>query len=233
MEPVYCPNHCLNEGDYIIISGALGTASANGIPINGQVFQVGLTVTNGFTTNPAITTGTYLGLGVITRMYIPLIQSKQFPVAWGEGRKVRLGAQQYLLTKTTNAQVTLLIYLSQDADTAWNNSPIVPAQEVTNSSLVYSTVLYSCPESINLCLTPFNTNLQQLNTFDPNNVTNTQAQIWHRMNTSLLGDTVQVGITLSPTQMTTLDSNGNPVSQFAEIELHGMILDVSPSGMLS
>jgi hypothetical protein len=56
-----------------------------------------------------------------------------------------------------------------------------------------------------------------------------QNQIWHRMNTSLIGDTVQVGITLSDQQMRAF-----PISnQIAEIEMHGFIFDVSPSGVLA
>ena len=56
-----------------------------------------------------------------------------------------------------------------------------------------------------------------------------QSQIWHRVNTSLIGDTVQVGITLSDTQMRDTGFN----SQFAEIELHGFILDVAASQALA
>jgi hypothetical protein len=56
-----------------------------------------------------------------------------------------------------------------------------------------------------------------------------QAQIWQRMNTSLIGDTVQIGFTLSDEQMR--DTNFN--SQFAEIEFHGAVLDCSPSSLLT
>jgi hypothetical protein len=59
-----------------------------------------------------------------------------------------------------------------------------------------------------------------------------QEQIWHRINTSLIGDTVQLGFTLSDTQMRTVDAEGQPISQFEEIEIHGFNLDVSPSQML-
>ena len=220
---VTSPDHSLNNGDYIIISGALGTV---GTAINNQIFQVSLATQNTFVLDPIPSSGTYLGGGLITRMYIPFIQTKQFPVAWQMARKTRLGVQQYLLTTTANAQVQLLIYLSQDADTAWNNSPIVPASNVTNSSLIYSTLLYTCPESTNLGLTPANVNLNML-------TATSQAQIWHRMNTSLLGDTVQLAITLSDAQMRAVDANGTPISQFAEIELHGIILDVNPSMLLA
>jgi hypothetical protein len=56
-----------------------------------------------------------------------------------------------------------------------------------------------------------------------------QAQTWHRMNTSLLGDTVQLGFTLNDEQMRDTDF----ASQFTEIELHGIILDVNQSQVLA
>ena len=49
------------------------------------------------------------------------------------------------------------------------------------------------------------------------------------MNTSLIGDTVQIGFTLSNDQMIDTDFN----NQFTEIELHGFVLDVSQSQMLA
>ncbi len=60
-----------------------------------------------------------------------------------------------------------------------------------------------------------------------------QAQTWHRINTSLIGDTVQVGFTLSEDQMRDVDDDGNPISQFEEIEIHAFILDVNPSQVLA
>jgi hypothetical protein len=60
-----------------------------------------------------------------------------------------------------------------------------------------------------------------------------QAQTWHRINTSLIGDTVQLGFTLSDAQMLAVDDNGKTISQFAEIEMHGFILDVQPSQLLA
>jgi len=56
-----------------------------------------------------------------------------------------------------------------------------------------------------------------------------QEQIWHRINTSLVGDTVQVGFTMSDAQMRDPDFK----NQFEEIELHSFIIDVSPSQVLS
>jgi hypothetical protein len=197
---VTSPDHCLNNGDFIIISGALGTV---GSQVNQKIFQVSMTTEDTFAINPPLSSGlTYLGAGVIKRMYVPFVQSRQFPVSWGMGRKTRIGYQQYLLTTTNDSQITLLIFLSQDGDNAYNDSPIVPDPNCSNNSLVYSTVLFTCPESTNLGLTPSNINLQMV-------TGEFQAQIWHRINTSLIGDTVQVGFTLSKDQMLSLSPQGS------------------------
>lgn len=214
------PNHGLNEGDYIIISEVLGTV---GSEVNNKIFSVVTPTVNDFVLDPSISSGTYIGSGLIKRMYVPFIQTKQFPTGWEIARKVRLGPQQYLLTTTANAQITLLIFLGQNSAFAYNES--------VNDGLIYSTILYTCPESTNLGLTPFNTNLQML--AEPQTGVSPQAQIWHRVNTSLLGDTVQLGFTLSDSQMRTVDEDGSTISQFAEIDLQRIILDVSPSGLLA
>ena len=70
------------------------------------------TTTTTFTLNPEIGSGTYLGRGVITRLYYPYVQTKQFPTAWDMGRKTRIGTQMYLLSTTSVGQITLLIFLS-------------------------------------------------------------------------------------------------------------------------
>lgn len=228
LENIYSPNHGLNEGDFIIINNCI--SSIDNL-LNGVIYQVSTVTENGFTTYPLISNDPflvidYVGSGTITRLYIPFIQTRQFPVSWEMGRKTRIGTQQYLLSKTDKSQITLYIYLSQDADNPYNFGTVVPEQEPENSSLVYSTVLYTCPESTNLGLTPANTNLQMP-------TASTQQQIWHRINTSLIGDTVQLGFTISEDQMFSVDENGVPINATAEVELHGFILDVTPSMLLS
>ncbi len=294
---VTCPDHCLNNDDFIIISGVTGTISSQ---VNNKIFQVYNVSRDDFRISPSIDAGTYTGSGLIKRLYVPFIQTMQFPVGWDIGRKTRLGYQQYLLATTDQSQITLLIYLSQNSDSPYNSLGVVPALTTVNNALIYDTILYTCPESTNLGLTPANINLQM-----PTGVS--QDQIWHRVNTSLLGDTVQIGFTLSEAQMRSLNDstaytitgvtlgsptvltavnnlspnllvrisgilgttqlNGNvynvidatgttitidvdstvftayvsgglsttvaPLNQFAEIELFGFILDVSPSSMLS
>lgn len=212
------PDHGLNEGDYIVINSALGT---NVSLINGNIFSIDRQDKDTFTLNPPIAGVTYTGNGVITRMYQPFIQTKQFATEWSDGKKTRLGFQQYLLTKTANGQVTLYIYLSMNGDSPFNQGPVAPFPS-TNNALIYDTILYTCPELENLGLTPANINLQQVTGAS-------QSYIWHRMNTSLLGDVVQVAITLNDEQMRDPEFN----NQFAEIELHGIIMDVSQAGYLA
>jgi hypothetical protein len=216
---VTSPNHCLNNGDYIVISGAIGSTN-----LNGNIYMVTEATTNTFVLNwaGAAPGGTYGGGGVIQRMYVPFIQTKQFPVAWEMARKTRIGVQQYLLTTTRNGQITLFIYLSMNDASPYNMEPVVPTVNVTNNSLIYSTLLYTCPESTNLGLTPANINLQMVTASQQN-------QIWHRMNTSLLGDTVQLGFTLSDAQMRDITFS----NQFTEIELHAFIMDLTQSQLLA
>ena len=122
---------------------------------------------------------------------------------------------------TPNGQVTININLSQDPNTAYNN-PV----SANNTGLEYSQLMYTCPESTNLGLSapnmldPANTNLQL-----PLAVN--QYQTWHRINTSLQGDSVQIGITLSDTQMRNLEL------ATSEIALQGIQLTVSPGPLVS
>ena len=199
---ITCPNHGLNQNDFIMIQGCLGTIANQ---VNKLIFSVDVVDANSFNLNPAIGSGTYLGGGLITRFYIPFIQTKQFPISWNFARKTRLGPQQYLLTTTSNAQVQLLIYLSQDGNNSYNNIPIAPPPYSVNNSLIYSTVLYTCPESTNLGLTAANINLNMVTAVQ-------QSQTWHRMNTSLIGDSVQVAITLSDSQMRSYTQLATPLT---------------------
>ncbi len=214
-------------GQQISISGVVGM-----IELNGNTYTV-LAVTSttvtlnvdstGFTTYISGGTTTlvdYIGLGTYARLCQPLIQTKQFPVYWEQGRKVRLGVQKYLLNKTARSQITVNINLSQDPLTAYNEDPEVPSNNVTNSSLIYSRVVYTCPESTNLGLTAANVNLQMP-------TASRQDQIWHRMNTSLIGDSFQISLTLSDAQMRNLEY------ATSDIVLYGMQFDVNPGPLLS
>ncbi len=199
---VVSPDHTLSQGDYILIKNCLGTISYE---VNNRIFSVGDIIDKDtFELNPVIGSGTYFGNGVIERLSLPFIQTKQFPLGWSVGRKTRLGTQKYLLSTTDSGQIQLLIFLSQNSASAYNNSPILPDTSSINDALIYSTILYTCPESTNLGLTPANINLNTP-------TAQQQEQIWHRVNTSLIGDTIQIGFTISDEQMRMLTPVSDPV----------------------
>lgn len=216
-------NHCVSasnpgtkNGDYIYIENCIGSTYLNSQV--GKVIQI--IDADNFVIDILYESGTYLGLGTFSRLSQPYFQTKEFNFFWEQGRKVILGTQQYLLDKTNSSQVTLNIFLSQDFNNAWNAGPIIPSPDTQNSSLEYSQVLYTCPESTNLGLTPANTNLQMP-------TASSQAQIWHRINTCLIGDTIQLGITLSDAQMK------NYSYATDEITLHAIQFNVKPGPSLS
>lgn len=188
---ISCPNHNLNSGDYILISGVNGEVGAQ---VNGKIFSVTDVTLNTFVLNPTIDSAEYLGSGFIQRMYVPFIQTRQFPTFWEMARKTRIGVQQYLFTTTQRGQIELLIFLSQNSSSAYNQGVVYPDPNANNNAIIYRDILFTCPESTNLGLTPANINLQMTTAAQ-------QGQIWHRMNTSLIGDTVQIGFTMSDEQM--------------------------------
>jgi hypothetical protein len=214
-------NHCvqannpqLEFGDYLYF---LNGVNADQTPLFLNT-KIGLVINvvdaNNFVVDIPYVASTYIGLGNYTRLSQPYIQTKQFNLFWDEGRQTRIGVQRYLLTATTTAQVTVQIFLSQDPNDPWS-SPNSPTLNPPPNGLVYSEVLYTCRESTNLGLTPANTNLQSILP-----LTATQQQIWHRSNTSLQGDTFQIGITLEDNQMKVLEY------ATAEIELHAINFNV-------
>lgn len=210
-------------GQQVTISGIVGMTQLNGntytvTAATASTFTLNVNST-GFSTYVSGGTATplpYMGLAKYIRLCQPYIQTKQFNFYWEEGRQTRLCSQKYLLDKTTDSEVTLDIFLSQDPYNAWND----PTLNEPPNSLIYSQTLYTCPESTNLGLTAANTNLQMPTAF-------TQEQIWHRMNTSLIGDSVQIGITLNDIQMR------NFTDATAEVTLHGIQLTVERGPLLA
>lgn len=205
-------NHCVAVGDYLYFNDCIGNTVLN-MKIQ-QVIQI--VDENNFVIDIPYVGGGYLGLGDFARLSQPSLQTKQFNPYWEAGRQVRIGVQKYLLDRTANSQITLQIFLSQDPNNAFNSGSIVPTEvpdPPTNNSLVYSDTLFTCPEQSADCLQ------------SPTAIN--QFQIWHRMNTSLQGDTFQIGLTLSDAQMRVLEY------ATAEITLHSMHFMASQGPLLA
>lgn len=216
------PNHCLMNGgpafqvgDYLLLSNMTGATI-----LNDQIGAVSLIPSGNsfdtdnfklsFTDKHGYVSGYVPGSGLFARLCQPFFQTKQFPTYWNDGRQVRLGVQKYLLDNTTSGEITVNIYLSQNPDDPWTSNSIIPPSS-PNNSLIYSNVLPTHPEN-NPIQSP---------------VAPGSYQIWHRINTSLIGDTVQLGFTLSDDQMRNKDF------ATSEIALQGIILEVFPGPQLS
>lgn len=205
---ITCPNHCLNDGDYVVLSGIIGGASMQAL--NGVVEQVTLTTSSStfLIETPVSSLDTYIGGGLIRRLSVPFIQTKQFPAFWEGGRGSRIGAQKYLLQTTSPPinpsyppnQITVYVYVDQNPEQPSNDTFADPY-------LPFSTVVLTCPEGNNL----FGIG---------------QNQIWHRMNNSFVGDSVQLAFTLNDTQM-----RDNLINS-SEIEIHAIVIDLYPGPIL-
>ena len=95
---------------------------------------------------------------------------------------MRVGATKYLTQSTTYGEYTVQIYTNQNQDHAVNDPFVSPWMPFGN-------IVRTRPDdSLGL-----------------NDAAAFQAQIWHRLSTSLTGDTIQFGFTFSDAQMRDLD----------------------------
>lgn len=206
---IYSPKHGLNDGDFVLFQDIQGTGV---IPfLNGQIYKIQAKATQPdfFVILPDFgqpipgVGDVYTGGGTYSRLSNVIIQTKQFPIYWAQSRKVRIGTQYYLFETTETGQVTIDLYVNQ-CNTLPANSPAY------SSFLPYSNILQTCAEGGDLNL-----------------IQGDQDQIWHQMNTSVQGDTIQVGITLSDTQMRNLGFTES------EITLYGFAIKTYPGAALT
>jgi hypothetical protein len=198
------PNHGLDDDDFIEIFNVIGVTNVNNVIFKIQVVTrdtFSLILTDDQLANPP--TGTYLGGGVYRRIYRPQIQTKQFQLAWDQARKTRIGNQHFLFQSTTEGEVTIQLYMSQ-AD----NFPVNTPQNAPY--LISSDIVLTRPDP----------NIGNGYPPDPN-------QMWHRLTNSFIGDTVQLGLTLSDDQM-----RDNAINS-AEIVLHAIAMNLYPSSVIA
>lgn len=201
------PNHCLNDGDYISISGCIGVSNINDdiflISTNPQLTADRNTFTLQLSTSqfPNPPTGTYSGGGVYRRLTNIEVQSKQFPVAWSESRKARIGTQRYLFETTTFGQLEAQIFVGQDDSNASSDALIASYQPFTDIILTSRE-----PDTI---------------------LPNAPNQMWHRASNSFNGDSVQFGFMMNDIQMR--DNNINS----SDIALHAIAIDLYPGPILT
>lgn len=202
------PNHNLNPNDFIQIQNCIGDAGIEAI--NGQIYQISTvsSTPNTFTLIPLVDqptpTGSYIGGGVYIRLSKFNVLTKQFPVLWQNERKTRIGTQKYLLDTTHMGALTVNLFTNQDTGIPSNS-------DEWSTYLPFTNILPTHDSSNNgLNITQYGQN-----------------QIWQRINTSVIGDTVQLGFTLSDDQMRDNNSNQN------EITMYGFSITIYPGPPLA
>ena len=118
-----------------------------------------------------------------------------------------MGTSRFLFDTTPTGELTVNIYASQNANTASNDPFISPYIPFTTTVLTSSE-----PSLYTSAVPPWESQ---------------QAQIWHRLSTSINGDTIQIGFTLSDTQMR------NKAINEQDIVIHAIVMDLYPGPTLA
>lgn len=208
------PDHCLQNGEFIQINNCIFNGATTNP--NGQVYQIFVnpTLKDTFVLLPYIDpegnvqpvpTGTYLGGGTYIRLANFVIRTKQFPIFWEKARQTRIGTQRFLFENTASqnnptSEVTVQIFTSQVSSLPDNDPLSAPFTPFSNVLLTGQT----------------NTNPFQI----------LQNQIWTRSSNSFIGDTVQVGLTLSSDQMRDISIASS------EVVLYSIAIDLYPGPIL-
>lgn len=197
------PNHNLYGGAYI---GFWPGIPSTGTPIqsfNGSVDRIidinQFVVTFGPGAAPASIVPGVWQMSIVDQIDI---LTKQFQFAWSANKKTRIGAQKYFLDTTANGEFIVNIYGSQS---------LVSLDDPSSASIISSNIVRTRPDdSLGL-----------------NDNAATQQQIWHRLPSSAIGDTVQLEFTLSNDQMLNVNVSTAPWT------LYATVLDLYPSRMLA
>lgn len=205
------PNHNFYQGQFLGFWPGVPSSSVDKQNFNGVVKQV--TSINQFIVEfgaGATPASIVPGIWQISVVDVIDILSKQFPAAWAESMKTRIGAQKYFLDTTTSGEFTLNIYGSQST----------LALDGPGSDLaIFTSIVRTKPDqSLGL-----------------NDSASYQEQIWHRLSSSAIGDTIQLQFTLSQDQMLAINADGTPNVEIGNSPwvLYSIILDLYPSRVLA
>ena len=204
------PNHNLFDDDIIQLTGIIGTLSV----LNGNTYKVSLltgsgdifilmSYVGGLWVTATLPPGTYLGGGQIARWNSFTIATKVFAPFYDAGSQCRLGYVDYLFDRTDNGQITSQIYVNE-------NNTISMSDPVTNTALMGSNIVNTCPE--NLTLLPFQAN---------------QDKIWHRQFVQTIAQNFQIQLTIAPEQLINSDIASS------DFIMHAMALYLSKNARMT
>ena len=192
-------DHNLSVGDYIIIEFAQGIAGN----INNFIFPIFSVIdTNTVRINPASFTGTYTGGGVVGRVSMIDILTKQYNPYISQGRDVYIAKVDFGVEATEAGEITVDYFPSSTELSMLN------AGGSTGTDMIMGTgVLETAPYAT--------VPLEQQ-----------QTRLWHPVYLQTQGECIQMRLYLSDAEMRSL-----PIA-FADFQLSGMILYCQPTGRL-
>lgn len=167
-------NHNLRVGDYVLVEECSGVTTLNGI-----VVQVEFVKDDDTISLDAVFTGTYTGVGKLSRISNYNISSKQWNPGTPVGKQFRMPYIDFLLDRTSDGEVSVDYLVDSTSGTSIQ-------EQVDPGVLLGSNTLYTRPEDGA--------------TYQPN-----QVRIWHRYYLQTEGMMVQIKIFMSDTQMRDLD----------------------------
>ena len=168
---------------------------------NNTVVKVAVVDEDNITVDGAAVTGTYTGGGKLTRISNIDITSKQWNPGTPVGKQFKLNYIDFLLDKTSDGEVSVDYFLD------FNTNSSIQSQN-TGNVLLGSNVLYTKPEGTL-------------------GSTNNQVRLWHRYFLQVEGQTIQIKIYMSDTQMRDVS-----ISQ-SDFQLDGLIIYVSEEGRIT
>lgn len=172
------PDHNFVNGDYILITDAIGVTN-----FNGRIFLVTVLTVNTFEIHTSVAdnlpfSGTYAGGGLITHLPNITIQTKQFNPFYEKGDSVRLNYIDIYCDRTQLGEFTAQFFTNS------NTTQSLP-QDDSDPTTPVNPVVLTRPETANA--------------FSGN-----QDRIWHRIYTNAYGSFFQNLFNLSDAQMRNL-----------------------------
>lgn len=205
-------NHNLFSGAYVGFFSASGASPSfigyvahlgDGNNANPQsIFSVNFDAT----VTPAMIATINPGTWEVSIVDQPYIQTKQFQFAWSDAKKTRIGAQKYFMDTTDFGEFTVEILGSQSPTPLNTNTVANPQPSVISNAIVRTRP----DDSLGI-----------------NGSQSQQSQIWHRLASSCIGDTVQLQISFSDPQMRSVNIGTSPW------KMQALILDLYPSRTLA
>lgn len=221
---IYSVNHNLQTGQFVKLTGILGSGVPDPSGLNDQIYRVIVDdidhytleeldlITGQFFDVILLPGGTYLGMGRATVLNNINITTKVFAPFYEDGGQVRVGYLDFLFDITEDGQLMCDYYMNESINTgiSISNPGVTVSGGVPASGILGSNKILTTPE--NNILLPFQQN---------------QSKIWHRMFIQSIAQNFQLEFSLSDIQMV------DEMINSSDIVLHAMTIYLSKNARLT